>query len=134
MLQPALPRPVVFWLAAAYSIGAHGIMTLNDFKSIDGDRASGIGSLPVRLGPERAAQLACATMLAAQAAVVLSLAAGGHGGHAALVFLLVLMQCPLMHRFLAAPRQRASWLSGVGVPLYVLGMLVSALAVRGAAA
>ena len=37
-------------VAALYSAGAHGIMTLNDFKSVEGDRRMGIGSLPVRLG------------------------------------------------------------------------------------
>ncbi|MEJ2504482.1 MAG: (bacterio)chlorophyll synthase, partial [Gemmatimonadota bacterium] len=37
-------------LAVLYSGGAHGIMTLNDFKSMEGDRRHGIGSLPVRLG------------------------------------------------------------------------------------
>ena len=37
-------------LAALYSVGAHGIMTLNDFKSVEGDRRMGIGSLPVLLG------------------------------------------------------------------------------------
>ena len=31
-------------------------MTLNDFKSVEGDRRMGIGSLPVRLGVERAAR------------------------------------------------------------------------------
>jgi chlorophyll synthase len=37
-------------LALLYSVGAHGIMTLNDFKSIEGDKQMGIGSLPVQLG------------------------------------------------------------------------------------
>ena len=46
-------------LAALYSIGAHGIMTLNDFKSIEGDRRMGIGSLPVLLGVDGAARVAC---------------------------------------------------------------------------
>jgi chlorophyll synthase len=36
----------------------------------------------------------------------------------------------MMRRFLAAPRERALWLSGFGVPLFVLGMLVSAFALR----
>ena len=44
-------------MAALYSVGAHGIMTLNDFKSVEGDRRTGIGSLPVRLGVARAARL-----------------------------------------------------------------------------
>ena len=37
----------VLALAGLYSAGAHGIMTLNDFKSVEGDRRPGIGSLPV---------------------------------------------------------------------------------------
>ena len=40
----------VLSLALLYSIGAHGIMTLNDFKSIEGDLRMGIGSLPVSNG------------------------------------------------------------------------------------
>src|SRR5215468_6260407 len=39
-------------IAFLYSAGAHGIMTLNDFKSIEGDQKTGIRSLPVQLGPE----------------------------------------------------------------------------------
>jgi chlorophyll synthase len=39
-----------------YGIGAHGIMTLNDFKALEGDRQMGVNSLPVTLGPERAAR------------------------------------------------------------------------------
>ena len=50
---------------ALYSVGAHGIMTLNDFKSVEGDRRMGIDSLPVLLGVERAARVACLVMAAA---------------------------------------------------------------------
>ena len=31
-------------------------MTLNDFKALEGDRQMGVNSLPVTLGPERAAK------------------------------------------------------------------------------
>jgi bacteriochlorophyll/chlorophyll synthetase len=44
------------WLALLYSMGTHGIMTLNDFKAVAGDRAMGVRSLPVQLGEQRAAQ------------------------------------------------------------------------------
>jgi len=117
-------------LAALYSLGAHGIMTLNDFKSIEGDRASGIGSLPVRLGVQGAARAACWTMALAQLAVVALLLLWGRQGHALVVALLLALQLVLMTRFLAAPRARATWYSGLGVTLYVLGMLASALALR----
>jgi len=38
-----------------------------------------------------------------------------------------------MKRFLAQPRERATWYSANGVTLYVLGMLLSAFALRAAA-
>ena len=50
--------------ALLYSAGAHGIMTLNDFKAVEGDRRMGIGSLPVRLGVQGAARAACVFMIA----------------------------------------------------------------------
>jgi chlorophyll synthase len=117
-------------LAALYSAGAHGIMTLNDFKSIEGDHRMGIGSLPVRLGVPRAAQVACAVMVLPQVGVIALLLEWQQAGHAAAVGGLLVAQLLMMRRFLAAPRERALWLSGLGVPLFVLGMLVSALALR----
>ncbi|MFN9204770.1 MAG: (bacterio)chlorophyll synthase, partial [Gemmatimonas sp.] len=51
MLGNVLPPAPLLLLAVLYSIGAHGIMTLNDFKSIEGDRTMGVNSLPVLLGP-----------------------------------------------------------------------------------
>jgi chlorophyll/bacteriochlorophyll a synthase len=117
-------------LAALYSAGAHGIMTLNDFKSIEGDRRMGVGSLPVQLGVQRAAQVACVVMVLPQAAVVALLLDWGQSLHAAGVAALIGAQMLMMRRFLAAPRERALWLSGLGVPLFVLGMLVAAFALR----
>ena len=117
-------------LAALYSAGAHGIMTLNDFKSIEGDTRMGIGSLPVRLGPQRAAQVACWVMALPQVAVVALLVDWGRPWHAATVAALLVVQVVMMWRFLAAPRERALWYSGLGVTLYVLGMLCSAFALR----
>jgi chlorophyll/bacteriochlorophyll a synthase len=117
-------------LAALYSAGAHGIMTLNDFKSIGGDTRMGIGSLPVRLGPRRAAQVACWAMALPQVAVIALLLDWGQPMHAAGVGALLAVQLVMMRRFLAAPVERALWYSGFGVPLFVLGMLVSAFALR----
>jgi chlorophyll/bacteriochlorophyll a synthase len=124
---PSVPSLI---LAALYSAGAHGIMTLNDFKSIEGDQRMGIGSLPVRLGAQRAAQVACWVMALPQLAVVLLLLDWGSPRHAAGVAVLLVGQLVLMRRFLASPRERAIWYSGLGVTLYVLGMLVSAFALR----
>jgi chlorophyll/bacteriochlorophyll a synthase len=117
-------------LAALYSAGAHGIMALNDFKSVEGDRQMGIRSLPVQLGVENAARVACVFMISPQIGVTILLLQWDLPLHASLVFLAITAQVLLMLRFLKNPRAQAAWYSGVGVPLYVLGMLVSAFAVR----
>jgi chlorophyll synthase len=134
MLLGALPPAPVLILALLYSLGAHGIMTLNDFKSIQGDLRMGIGSLPARLGVDAAARVCCAVMLLPQAAVVALLFGWGRPVHAAAVAALVAVQALMMVRFLAAPVARALWLSGLGVTVYVSGMMVSAFAVRSLAA
>ena len=70
MLGGTLPPAQVLLVAILYGVGAHGIMTLNDFKAIKGDREMGISSLPVLLGSDRAAQVACAVMAAPQVIVI----------------------------------------------------------------
>lgn len=117
-------------LAALYSIGAHGIMTLNDFKAIEGDRQMGIRSLPAVLGTDRAARLACWVMAVPQVAVIVLLLLWGRPFHGGIVFLLLLVQFLLMIRLLQDPREKAPWYNATGTTLYVLGMLVSAFAVR----
>ena len=117
-------------LAGLYSAGAHGIMTLNDFKSVEGDRQMGIGSLPVRLGIENAGRVACLVMAVPQAIVVALLSAWDRPIHAGVVGALLLIQLLLMVRLLQSPRERAPWYNGTGITLYVSGMLVSAFALR----
>jgi chlorophyll synthase len=132
MAAGAMPDWRILALAALYSAGAHGIMTLNDFKSVEGDRRMGIGSLPVRLGVENAGRVACVMMAIPQAGVIALLFAWGHPGHALAVTALLVVQLALMARLLRSPRERAAWYNGTGVTLYVIGMLVSAFALRGA--
>ena len=134
MAGGAMPGGRSLALAALYSLGAHGIMTLNDFKSVQGDRQMGIGSLPVRLGVDGAARTACWMMAAPQAVVIVLLALWGTPWHAAAVAALLLAQAVLMTWFTRQPVQRALFYSGFGVPLFVAGMMVSAFALRSAAA
>jgi len=130
MLGGALPEWRILLLAALYSAGAHGIMTLNDFKSVDGDRRMGVGSLPVRLGVDNAARVACVVMALPQVAVIGLLLDWGRPVQAVAVATLLIAQCGMMVRFLRDPRRHATWYSGFGIPLYVAGMMVSAFAVR----
>ncbi|MEM6678108.1 MAG: chlorophyll synthase ChlG [Pseudomonadota bacterium] len=125
----ATPEPRIWLAALLYAAGAHGIMTLNDFKAIEGDRAHGLRSLPVILGPDRAARLACWVMAVPQAAVVALLFAWGAPLHAAGVALLLGVQLAMMPRLLADPEGRAPWFNGTGVGPYVLGMALTAHAI-----
>ena len=132
MMLGAWPDARSLVLALLYSVGAHGIMTLNDFKSIDGDRRMGIGSLPVRLGVDGSARVAAALMIAPQLAVLVLLVQWGAAAHAGALAVLIAWQALLMRRFLADPQARALWYSARGVSLYVSGMLISAFALRAA--
>ena len=130
MAYGTMPGARSLLLAALYSAGAHGIMTLNDFKSIQGDRQMGIRSLPVQLGIDGAARTACLMMAAPQLVVIALLLHWGAPVHAGAVALLLVAQGVLMARFLKAPLQQALFYSGFGVPLFVAGMMVSAFALR----
>ncbi len=133
MAGGSLPEARSLALAALYSLGTHGIMTLNDFKSVEGDRRMGIRSLPVQLGEQRAARVACWTMALSQVGVIALLLVWGQTAHALGIVALLAAQGVLMKRFLADVRGKALWYSGFGVPLFVAGMMVSAFALRGAA-
>ncbi|WMS41969.1 chlorophyll synthase ChlG [Acuticoccus sp. MNP-M23] len=131
MLGGNLPRIEVLAIAGLYSIGAHGIMTLNDFKAIKGDSEMGIRSLPVSLGADRAALVACIIMIAPQLVVIALLLSWNAIIPAAIVVVFVIGQLALMRRFLRAPIEKAIWYSGFGVPLFVFGMMACAFALRG---
>lgn len=130
MLGGSLPPAEVLALALLYGLGAHGIMTLNDFKAIKGDAQMGIRSLPVQLGADSAARAASAIMAVPQAVVIGLLLAWDRPLQAAIVAGLLGLQGWMMLRFMKAPVERALWYSGFGVPLYVAGMMAAAVAVR----
>ena len=70
VMAASLPDWRIVVLALLYSLGAHGIMTLNDFKSVEGDERMGVLSLPVQLGVKKAVELACVVMAAPQFVVI----------------------------------------------------------------
>jgi len=116
--------------AGLYSIGAHGIMTLNDFKAIEGDKKMGIRSLPVQLGADSAAKVACLIMLVPQVIVCIYLYLIDQAWHSLGVFMLIMIQIVLMKFFISKPIERAIFYSGFGVPLFVSGMMVAAFGIR----
>ncbi|MBD3763492.1 MAG: chlorophyll synthase ChlG [Rhodobacterales bacterium] len=131
VLLQAAPRFEVVAIAGLYALGAHGIMTLNDFKALEGDRLHGVRSLPVVLGPEVAPRIACTVMALAQLLVVALLVIWGAPWHALAVLALLGGQILAMRVLLRDPKARAPWYNATGVLMYVSGMMVSAFALRG---
>lgn len=127
----ALPSKPSLLLAGLYSASAHGIMTLNDFKAIEGDRQMGVHSLPVQLGAIKAAQVAAAFMLLPQVIVVVLLLIWGKPNYALVIGGLIAGQIFLLRDFLKRPIEKALFYSGFGVPILVSGMMVAAFAVNG---
>ncbi|MEM1272525.1 MAG: chlorophyll synthase ChlG [Pseudomonadota bacterium] len=133
VLSAGAPDARIVVVAVLYGIGAHGIMTLNDFKALEGDRRTGVNSLPVTLGPVKAARLACAVMALPQIAVIALLTLWDRSGHAAIIVMSLIAQFAAMRVMLRDPKGRAPWYNGTGVTLYVLGMMVAAVALGGLA-
>lgn len=131
VLLSAAPRFEIVAMAVLYALGAHGIMTLNDFKALEGDRQHGVRSLPVTLGPEVAAKIACTVMGLAQALVIAFLLVLGQPWHALAVTALLAAQIAAMRVLFRDPKGKAPWYNGTGVVLYVTGMMVTAFALRG---
>ncbi len=131
VLSAGAPSLQLVAVAALYALGAHGIMTLNDFKALEGDRQTGVNSLPVTLGPERAAKVACAVMVLPQVVVIALLWAWGAPLFALGILVLLLGQGWAMRVLLTDPKGRAPWYNGTGVLMYVSGMMIAALALNG---
>jgi chlorophyll/bacteriochlorophyll a synthase len=127
----AMPAKEVIFILLFYSLGAHGIMVLNDFKAVEGDRQTGLTSLPVTMGVDVAARFACITMAVAQIVVIALLALWGFTLSAVIVSAVLLAQIAAMPRLIRDPAGKAPWYNGVGVTLYVLGMLAAALGLGG---
>lgn len=130
VLSIGAPSWQVVTIAALYAVGAHGIMTLNDFKALEGDRQMGVNSLPVTLGPERAAKTACIVMAIPQVVVVGLLFVWGKPLFSIAILGLIAAQLWAMTVLLSDPKARAPWYNGTGVAMYVTGMMIAAFALR----
>jgi chlorophyll synthase len=117
-------------LATLYSLGSHGLMTLNDFKSYEGDRRLGLRSLPVLLGLGGALRAAFAFIDVFQILAIgfvlyhrMWLAGG-------IMLVLFVVQLPMQRKLATDPKGLAPWYCASAIPPFVWGMLVSALAIR----
>ena len=131
VISSAMPNPKIVIIAFLYAVGAHGIMTLNDFKALKGDQETGVRSLPVMLGPQLAALVACITMALPQFMVIILFYIWmGPSIYGILISALVLGQIWAMQIMLHNPKEKAPWYNATGVTMYVSGMMISAFALR----
>jgi chlorophyll synthase len=117
-------------LAALYSFGSHGLMTLNDFKSYEGDKRLGLRSLPVMLGIGRAITTAFIFIDVFQGLALAYVALHRMFIAAAVMALLFAVQLPMQRKLATDPARLAPWYCASAIPPFVWGMLVAALAIR----
>ncbi len=117
-------------IALCYAFASTGTMTVNDFKSIEGDKRVGIRTLPVVYGERKAAIIAALLIDAGQILAALYMFALGKWVNGVLVIGFILPQVWLQVHFMKSPRTRDVWYNGIAQNFLVAGMLVCALAVE----
>jgi chlorophyll synthase len=117
-------------LATLYSLGSHGLMTLNDFKSFEGDTRLGLRSLPVMLGLDGALKAAFAFIDVFQVAAIAYVLANRMYLAGGIMAVLFIIQLPMQRKLATDPKGLAPWYCASAIPPFVWGMLVSALAIR----
>jgi chlorophyll/bacteriochlorophyll a synthase len=123
--------PDVVVLTMLYSIAGLGIAIVNDFKSIEGDRALGLQSLPVAFGIDTAKWITVGTIDATQIAVAAYLAFGlEEPVYGAVLLALVLPQVYAQFAFfLKDPVANDVAYQARAQPFLVFGLLCTGLAI-----
>lgn len=117
-------------LTILYSLAGLGIAIVNDFKSIEGDRAMGLNSLPVAFGIDTAKWICVGTIDVTQLGVAGYLAYIGETTYALALLGLILPQIFFQFKyFLKDPIKYDVKYQASAQPFLVLGILTTALAV-----
>ncbi len=116
-------------IAFCYAFASTGTMTVNDFKSIEGDIRVGIRTLPVAFGERNAALIAALLIDVGQLFASIYLVSLGQYVNAGLAFAFILPQIALQVRFISAPRRYDVWYNAIAQNFLVAGMMVCALAI-----
>ena len=117
-------------LTLAYSLAGLGIAVVNDFKSVAGDRALGLQSLPVAFGIRPASWISAGMIDIFQLLMVAVLIAIGQHFAAVLLVLLIVPQITFQDIWLLRdPVAYDVKYQASAQPFLVLGMLVTALAI-----
>ncbi|MDJ0689408.1 MAG: chlorophyll synthase ChlG [Xenococcaceae cyanobacterium MO_188.B32] len=116
-------------LTLIYSFAGLGIAVVNDFKSVEGDRALGLKSLPVMFGVTTAAWICVIAIDVFQAGIAGYLLTIHENLYALILVLLVIPQIIFQNvYFLRDPLKNDVKYQASAQPFLVLGMLVAGLA------
>lgn len=117
-------------LTLFYSFAGLGIAIINDFKSIEGDRKTGMQSLPVMFGIDAAKWITVGMIDGFQLLVAAILSFVGENAYAAAIVALVLPQMILQQQyFLKDPLKYDVKYQASAQPFLVIGILVAGLAI-----
>ncbi|ABZ83860.1 bacteriochlorophyll synthetase bchg [Heliomicrobium modesticaldum Ice1] len=117
-------------VAFLYAIGSHGFMTMNDFKSVEGDKACGLRSMVVMYGVEGAVKIALNMLMASQLLVALYVAAQGHYIGSAVLVALLLAQLPFQPKLKKDPKRLAPWYNATANSFFILSMMAAAFTLK----
>ncbi|TLU83368.1 MAG: chlorophyll synthase ChlG [Chlorobium sp.] len=125
-LQPSLI------VAGFYTLSSTGTMTINDFKSIEGDRQVGIRTLPAVFGETNAALIASVLINIGQILAGIYLVMIGQTTFGMITGLLVVPQFLLQFSLVRSPGTMDVRYNAIAQNFLVAGMLVCAFAIRNA--
>ncbi len=118
------------FLTLAYSLAGLGIAVINDFKSVEGDKALGLESLPVAFGIRNASFISAGMIDIFQLAMVVVLILIGQHLASIILVLLIIPQITFQDIWLLRnPLKFDVKYQASAQPFLILGMLVTALAI-----
>ena len=117
-------------VSGLYTLASTGTMTINDFKSIEGDRQVGINTLPAVFGERKAAVIASVLINLGQLLAAGYMLLLGLPWYALGVGALVIPQFVMQFSLVRSPRSMDVRYNGVAQNFLVAGMLVCAFAIR----
>lgn len=121
--------PDIAVLTVLYSLAGLGIAIVNDFKSIEGDRALGLNSLPLAFGIDGAKWICVSTIDLTQIAVAAYLASIGEGPYALALAAMIAPQMYAQYKFLLPdPIKNDVKYQAAAQPFLVFGLLTTGLA------
>lgn len=122
-------NPTIIVLTLFYSLAGLGIAIVNDFKSVEGDRALGLKSLPVMFGVTTAAWICVVMIDVFQTGIAAYLLYVDQKIYATVLMLLIIPQITFQEMyFLRNPLENDVKYQASAQPFLVLGMLVAGLA------